>query len=89
MRSLLCFVLLLSFRGLTAQFGPPVIVFDSLTGSVDFELGDMDGDGDTDVVTGSAADSLLVCFLNNGQGLFLDSVPISPPYLRWTRHHHQ
>ena len=77
MRTLLCLVLLFSFRGLTAQFGPPVIIFDSLTRSVDFELGDMDGDGDTDVVTGSATDSLLVCFLNNGQGLFLDSLHIS------------
>ncbi|MBP6391698.1 MAG: T9SS type A sorting domain-containing protein [Flavobacteriales bacterium] len=77
MRTLLCLILLLSFRGLTAQFGPPVIIFDSLTRSADFELGDMDGDGDIDVVTGSATDSLLVCFLNNGQGLFLDSVHIS------------
>jgi hypothetical protein len=37
----------------------------------------MDGDGDIDVVTESATDSLLVCFFNNGQGLFPDLVNIS------------
>jgi len=77
MRTFLCFILILSFRDLSAQFGPPVIVYDSLKLSVDFELGDVDGDGDIDVVTGSATDSLLVCFLNNGQGLFMDSVNVS------------
>ncbi len=60
-----------------AQFGTPVVVTDDLQRSIDFITFDPDGDGDTDVLTSSAPDSLLVYYVNDGTGAFTDSVHVS------------
>ena len=60
-----------------AQFGAPIIISDHLTRSLDPVIGDLDGDGDQDVLTESASDSLLLWYVNDGLGQFADSIHIS------------
>ena len=59
------------------KFGAPIIISDHLTRSLDPVIGDLDGDGDQDVLTESASDSLLLWYVNDGLGQFADSIHIS------------